>query len=125
MIREKMFTVYEKPEASEPDDRIVLVREGFSLWAFVFGAVWLFANRQWRVLVGFLFAAILLRVVCQSLQLSLISSGLLELWLQLMLGFHAYDWMGRSLKRRGYRFAGVLAAESEMHAQRRYDEFAA
>ena len=53
---QKIFTVYEKPEAAEPADRMLLLRDGFSYWAFVFGIFWLLMHRMWRVAALF-FAA--------------------------------------------------------------------
>lgn len=122
---EKIFNVYEKPEASDPVDRVVLVREGFSLWAFVLGPLWLLVHRLWRPLLGYMIAATALAVVCEVEEVSDVSASLMQLWLQLMLGLHAGDVKSWVLERRGYRFAGVLAAESPMHAERRYYEYAA
>lgn len=122
---EKIYNVFERPEAAEPTDRVALLREGFAFWAFVFGAVWLVAKRQWLLLAGYIIAAIALSVLCRAWELSEISVGLVNMWLQVMLAYHASDLQAWALKRKGYRFAGVLVAESEMHAHRRYYEFAA
>jgi hypothetical protein len=121
----KTFVVYEKPEAAEPTERVVLLRDGFSWGAFVFNALWLLVNRQWLVLALYVAAVMMLATLAQLLQLSEPSAMLMQLWLQVMLGFHAYDLQGWLLTRRGYRAAGILVAESAMHAQRRYDQFAA
>ena len=121
---EKTFVVYEKPEAAEPTERVVLLRDGFSWGAFVFNALWLLVNRQWLILALYVAAVMMLATLAQLLQLSELSAMLMQLWLQVMLGFHAYDLQGWVMKRRGYRMAGVLVAESEMVAQRRYYEYA-
>lgn len=122
---EKIFNVYEKPEAADPADRMLLLREGFSYWAFLFGIFWLLMHRMWRVAVLFFAAQVVTASVGEILGFSQVSLGLLQLWLQVMLGFHAYELRGATLVRCGYRLAGVLVAESEMHAERRYHEFAA
>jgi hypothetical protein len=121
---EKIFNVYEKPEAAEPTERVELVREGFSFFAFVFHLFWLIVNRMWWVLLGYIIVGVTLAVGAHMLNLSQISVMLLQTWLNLLLGFHAYDLQGWVMKRRGYRLAGVLVAESEMVAQRRYYEYA-
>jgi hypothetical protein len=123
--REKIFNVYEKPESAEPTDRVFLLREGFSFWAFTFNALWLLVNRMWLVFAGYTAVSIALALLAQMLHLSEVSSMLLQIWLQLMLGYHARDLEAYGLRRKGYRLAGVLAAESEMMAERRYYEFAA
>ena len=122
---EKIYNVFEKAEAPEPTDRVVLLREGFTFWAFILGAIWLLAKRQWRLLFAFVAVALVLCVLCNLFNLPPAATALLQIWLQLMLGYHASDLRAWVLKRKGYRFAGVLAAESSMHAQRRYYEFAA
>ena len=121
----KIFNVYEKPEASEPTERVVLLREGFSVWAFLFHFFWLIANRLWQVALGYVAVLVTWRMVGHAMDLSLLSIGIVQFGLQLALGFHAYDLQGWTLKRRGYRHAGILAAESELAAERRYFEFAA
>lgn len=121
---EKIFTVYEKPEAAEPTDRVLLLRDGFSFWALTLTVVWLTANRMWWGLMLYVAAAITLSAVCDLLHVSELSSLFAQLWLQAMLAYHAYDVQGWALRRRGYKMAGILCAESEMHAQRRYETFA-
>jgi hypothetical protein len=121
---EKIFNVYEKPEAAEPTERVELVREGFSFFAFALNVFWLIFNRMWWVLLGYIIVGVALALGAQMLHLSEVSVMLLQLWINLLLGFHAYDLQGWVMKRRGYRMAGVLVAESEMVAQRRYYEYA-
>lgn len=123
--REKIFTVYEKPEKADPADRAILLAEGFSWGSLLLGVLWLAYKRFWALAGLFLLAAIALTVAAEMLHLSEAVTLLLNAWLQLMLAYHLYDLQGWWLKRKQYRFAGVLAAESRMHAERRYYEFAA
>ena len=37
-------------------DKFTFVRDGFHVWAFVFGPLWLVANRLWLALVGWIVA---------------------------------------------------------------------
>lgn len=121
---EKIFNVYEKPEAAEPTERVALLREGFSFWAFALNILWLLGQRLW-LLSGLYFLAIMaINIAVKQLGLSEISLMMLQLWLQLMLGLHAYDAQGWLLKRRGYRFAGVIVAPDDIAAERRYYDVA-
>ena len=122
---EKIYAVYEKPEASDPAERVMLVREGFAFWAFALHAFWLLSKRMWLPLLAYCALAIGWRLLAQALDISMLSAALVQVWLQLMLGYHAHDLQGWLLKRQGYRFAGLLVAESEMAAARRYYEYAA
>jgi hypothetical protein len=123
--RGKIYTVYEKLEVSEPSARMVMVREGFSFWALIFNLLWLLAHRLWLAALGYVAISAVITLGGQWLGLPDISIGVLQLLLQCVLAFNAYDLMRMKLTRQGYHFAGVIAAESEMHAQRRYFEFAA
>ena len=121
---EKIFNVYEKPEAAEPTERVELVREGFSFFAFALNVFWLIFNRMWWVLLGYLVVLVGVMGAAEMLHVSETSRMLMQVGINLLLGFHAYDLQGWVLKRRGYRLGGVLVAESELSAQRRYYEFA-
>ena len=121
----KIYTAYEKPEAPEPTDRVLLLKEGFTFWAFVFGPIWLLAKRQWLLFFAFIVIAALVRIGGGLLDVPMAAIAVAALFLHLMLGYHASDLRAWRLKRRGYRFAGVIAAESPMRAERRYYEFAA
>jgi hypothetical protein len=118
---EKIFAVYEKPEA--PTERVVLLREGFLFWAFAFSGLWLIVKRMWWVLAGYLAAVIALAAVAAELQLTEAATIALQFWLQVMVGYYANEVQGWVLTRRGYRLAGIIAAESEMYAHRRYYEY--
>lgn len=117
---EKIYNAYEKPEAAEPTERMALLREGFSFWAFGLNALWLLLQRMWVLFGLYMLAVVMLSMLCEALDLSKISTLCVQLWLQLMLGFHAYDLQGWLLKRRGYRFAGVIVAPDDIAAERRY-----
>ncbi|WP_419758352.1 DUF2628 domain-containing protein [Acidisoma sp.] len=85
-----------------------LIREGFSLGAFLFGPVWLFAQRAWVAGIIALAVLIGLGVVASVLNGS-------NLPLILLLGYAALlGWNGRdlcrwSLARQGYEESHVLA----------------
>ena len=121
---EKIYNAYEKPEAAEVTERVVLLREGFSFWAFSLNALWLISQRMWSLLALYIAAIIAVSIASEAIGLSQISIMLVQIWLQLMLGFHAYDLQGALLKRRGYRLAGVIVAENDIAAERRYYECA-
>ncbi|MDX2074380.1 MAG: DUF2628 domain-containing protein [Alphaproteobacteria bacterium] len=123
-VSEKVFTVYEKPEAAEPTERVQLLREGFSFWAFSFGGLWLLAQRQWLLLAGYAAVVVVLGALTAGLRLPEMSALLLQVWVQLMFGFHAYDLQGWLFQRRGYRLTGVVVAPDEIAAERRYYDVA-
>lgn len=122
---EKIYNVYEKPEAAEPTQRVELVREGFSFVAFVFNLLWLLYHRLWMAAAAYMALLVFVALAAEWFGISELGLALAQLWLQVMIAFHAADLRGRALVRRGYRMAGVLAATTDIEAERRYHEFAA
>src|SRR4051794_11415266 len=46
------------PTSIAAADKFVFVRDGFHVWAFVFGPLWLLFHRLWLALLGYLVVAI-------------------------------------------------------------------
>ena len=88
----------------------VLVREGFSWGAFLFGPFWLLAHRLWlHALLWFVVAAAALFLPAAGGAPALAA-------LQFLLGCHARDLRRRALARRGYAQAHVVAERDEERA---------
>jgi hypothetical protein len=99
----KSFSAYLRPQ-SEP----VLVAEGFSYAAFLFGPFWLLARRAWLTAVALLCVEIVLMVlVPDSVRVPV---ALALAWL---VGLCGLDVVGWSLERAGYDLAHVVAARDE------------
>ncbi|QXM26096.1 DUF2628 domain-containing protein [Elioraea tepida] len=100
--------------AGEP----VLVREGFSPWAFLFAAPWFALKRMWLVLVLYLAGSAILGVALAPLPEAL--AGACAVAVQLLIGWHARDLERWTLARKGFRMIGVVAArggEDEAYAR--------
>ena len=99
----RTWTVHLKPNAQP-----VLVREGWSWGAFLFGPFWLLFQRAW--LPGGAVLALTLILAAAARQPT---QALLSLALGVLLGLLGRDLVRWSLQRRGYRLAHVLAARDE------------
>lgn len=99
----RTWTVHLKPDAQP-----VLVREGWSWGAFLFGPFWLLFQRAW--LPGGAVLALTLILAAAARQPT---QALLSLALGVLLGLLGRDLVRWSLERRGYRLAHVLAARDE------------
>jgi hypothetical protein len=92
----------------------VLVREGFSWGAMVFGPIWFAMHRAWIPAV--------LTVVATVLILFLAKGGLLAVLLAaliVLLGLSGHDLRRWSLDHRGFLLAQVVAARDELEALER------
>lgn len=121
-MRTKLYTAYINIGKDDPADRMVLVREGFSFWAFLLHVFWLLANRLWLAAAGFMVVLGLIAYMGEVFQLSHASQWALQLLAHLLLGFTAYDLKRAKLVHRGYRFESVVVAENELNAEQRYYE---
>jgi len=124
-----VYTVH-APAGSGADlsstDGFAFVRDGFHLWAAVFGAFWLAWRRLWLALTGFLIV-----VAALELFLTWLGAGrglifLANLILAVLLGFEAPSLERWTLARRGYRQFDVVVGNDEEAAERRFfDRWAA
>jgi hypothetical protein len=98
----KLYGAHLKPDA-EP----ILVPEGFSWGALIFGPLWLAVHRAWIAaalsLATFVFTAILVPEP---------AAGVLTLGLAVILGLTGQDLRAWALEQRGYVLLHVLAAHS-------------
>jgi len=115
----QLYEIYRHPSLSE-EDATVLVRQGFSVWAFLFHIGWLLYHRLW--LEGALFAAIYVGViaVASTYGMGELAIGVLQIALQFWLAVSASDMEGAALERRGYVLNDVSSGESALEAERRY-----
>ena len=89
----------------------VLVREGFSWGALLFGPLWLAVHRAWIAAVLALAASVLIVALTKDG----IAAALLAT-LMVMLGLSGHDLRRWSLDYRGYLLAQVVVARDELDA---------
>lgn len=98
------YTVHLRPGSLRP----VLVREGFSMGAALFGPLWLAARRAW-IAAGLLFALWLVLCAVPAGGMEAAMAGVLMLWQ----GFAGRDLRRWNLERQGYVTAHVLLGRDE------------
>ena len=117
--RTHIYEIYQNPDLPE-EDQIELVRLGFSIWAFLFHVLWLGYQRLWLAFVVFAILYGGAAALGESVGLSPLAIGFVQLTLQLWLAASAAELRAESLERRGYRLVDVASAESQVRAERRY-----
>lgn len=99
----KIWTAHEK--ANLPP---VLVREGFSFGALVFGPFWLAAHRAWLPAIAALLLSLLIVLLTNPPASMLLMPGL-----ALLLGFSGWDLVRWSIAHRGYLESNVVTGRHE------------
>lgn len=118
-----VYTVH-APTADGADlratDQFVFVRDGFYLWAALFGPLWLMSRRLWLALLGWIVA-----IGALELALALLGAGSAAFWLAqgivaLLMGFEAASLQRWTLSRRHWRQLDIVVADDEEAAERRF-----
>lgn len=111
------YVVMEPPQGDE--ERAVLVRDGFHVWAFLLPFVWLLLHRLW-IEAGLVIAAGLLVGMAANLGVPGPVATVLSLGLAVFVGLEAANLRIAALRRRGWREWGVVEAANADEAETRY-----
>lgn len=120
------YTVHELPEGPadrvERAERLVFVKDGFSLMAAVLAPLWMLANRLWLALLIYVVALVGFEVLAWLAGLSQQVAGWIMLAAHLVIGLEADSIRRWSLARGGYRFVGSVTGRSWDDCERRFFE---
>lgn len=119
-----VYTVHQPPlgkGANAPDPaRFTFVRDGFYVWGFVLSLLWMLRHRLWLVAVLFVAGSILLEL---GLRYAGVTSGwrmLVFFALAFLVGLEGATLRRWTLARRGYGNVGVVVADNQDDAERRF-----
>jgi Protein of unknown function (DUF2628) len=119
-----VYTVHEPPprryESAVDPERFTFVRDGFSLWACVFGPLWMLRHRMWLVLLGYLIVAVALEAALRALGVSAGASLVVGILFALLIGFEAPTLRRFTLARRKWRNVGIIVGDDLETAERRF-----
>ena len=119
------FLVFEPADGARTQsnaERVVFLREKFSVFAFVFGPIWLLRHRLW---LGFLiWLAVFIAITVAGSLLAYGPYAALAAWYvpAFIFGLEGVNFRARKFLRKDYREAGVVIAEDLETAERRFFE---
>lgn len=119
-----VYTVHEPPQrdagaAAEPD-RFVLVRDGFHVWAMVFGPLWLLWRGLWLALLFYVIAWIGVQGGFWFLKAGAGAQTAIGFAFALLLGMEASTLWRWTLNRNGWKNVGVVVGDDLESAERRF-----
>lgn len=103
-------------------DRFVFVRDGFHLWAAVFGVFWLAWHRLWLALIGWIIAVTVVDVVLSTLGVGGGTMLFANVMLELLLGFEAASLERWSYSRGKWRELDIVVGDDRDAVERRFFE---
>jgi Protein of unknown function (DUF2628) len=117
-----VFTVHGPlaSDGSADTDRFVFVRDGFHFWAFLLGPLWLFWHRLWVMLVIYIAVVASIIAVMIWLRTGTDTGLLVALLVALLTGYEAASGWRWSLSRGRWHELGVVVADDEESAERRF-----
>ncbi len=119
-----VYTVHEprprKSETATDADRFVFVRDGFYVWAFLLGPVWILWHRLWLVLLAYLAGTVALQAGLWALGASGTVKLAVGLLISLLIGFEAATLRRWTFTRRKWKNLGVVVGEDLEAAERRF-----
>jgi len=119
-----VYTVHEPPPrrgAAAPEaERFTFVRDGLSLWAFLFAPLWMLRHGMWLVLFGYVVISAGLQIGVRVSGGSVLAAALIGLLLGLLVGLEAGTLRRFTLGRRGWTNIGVVSGDDVEDAERRF-----
>lgn len=116
----KTYAIYLKNIPSSPLEKAIFVKEGFSLWAAIFGAFWMVYNRMWLCSVLLIAANVGLVFLEKQGFAGAELSTILQTGLMFFIGFNANDFYAKSLEMKGYKLFSVVTEKNICAAQQRF-----
>ena len=117
-----VYTVHAPADAAsgEDADRITFLRDGFHVWAMLFGPLWLLWHRLWLALLGYLVVAGGLSVTLMLLGAGAGVRAAVFLLLAILMGLEAASLRRWSYSRGKWRQVDFVVADSEQGAERSF-----
>jgi hypothetical protein len=119
-----IYTVHEPPlRAAEttPDPyRFAFVRDGFSIWAFLFAVLWMLWHRMWLVLLGYVIVAVGIEGGLRYAGFSAPVLVIVGIFISFLVGIESSTLRRVALARRGWKNVGVVSGSDLEEAERRF-----
>lgn len=111
----RIYTVYCKHD--EPTEAVI-IKEGFSHFAFFLAPIWLVMNKLWLGLVLYLIAVSILSYISSFLATPVETRLMICLIAAFYIGLEANNWKCWELRKNGYNELGILLAKNHADAER-------
>lgn len=115
----RIYSAHIDPLSPHPDAGAVLLRDGFNWAAFFVAVLWSLWHRLWWVSALVLVIELAVAAIAAVLVDPLLAV-VLRLAVAVYIGASANDWRRWTLRRRGWREAGIVVARDRDAAEHRF-----
>lgn len=116
----KIYTVHINPSETNAIEKAVFIREGFNIFAFLFGMFWAAYHRMWLMAIALVIIMAFFGSAEELKWFDAASLAIIHLTFNFIIGFQANDLRRTHLSRRGYIMSDVVVSDNELRAQQRY-----
>ena len=124
--RMTVFTVHEPPSPSldrlDRAEEMVFLKDGFVWSAFLFGPLWLLANRLWLATAAYLVTAAIVYFVLDAIGIAEAVFGPLLIALNAIVAFEAHWLKANKLEAKGWSMLGSVSGRGLADCERRFFE---
>jgi hypothetical protein len=119
-----VYTVHEPPRRDDEllahTARFQFVRDGFHFWAFLLAPFWMLRHRLWLEFIVYLLLIAGVTFALRRLGVAESAGGVVAFLLAILIGIEASSLRRWKLSRRGYDNLGVVVADDQDIAERRF-----
>jgi hypothetical protein len=119
-----VYTVHQPPpraaDAMPDPERFEFVRDGFSVWAFLFSVLWMLRYRMWLILFVYVVVVAGVETLLRYVGISRPLLAVVGLLISLLVGIEASTLRRFKLARRGWKNIGVVSGDDLEDAERRF-----
>ena len=113
-----VFTVHLQETATEYN--LILVKDGFSFMAAVFGFIWALVVGAWQLALALLLLQLALSAILPSLIENMVALGVVQFGAAVLIGMIANEGRRLVLSWRGFDEIGVVTGFNKVDAERRF-----
>ena len=116
----RLYTVHFRPYGHNPEQNLVLIKEGFSWLGFFFSGFWALAHGLWIAAGGLFVGSGVLIGILVLIEPTPITELAISLGYAVLIGFIANDLHRWTLERQDYDLVGVVSGAGIDEAEQRF-----
>ncbi len=124
--RMTVFTVHEQPvpplDRIDRAEAVVFLKDGFTWSAFLFGPIWLLANRLWLAALGYVVVTVLGYILLDVMGAAETLFGIFLIAVNMIVGFEAHWLKSAKLDATGWTLLGSVTGRGRTECERRFFE---
>jgi len=114
----KIYNALIKKNKEGKIEDVILLKEGFSFFAFLFSVLWFLYHKMWSEFLAILLVNFLIAYM-ENFSPA-IDKILLEISFIFLVALNANYWLCEHLKKKDYNFVGLVFGRDQIHAKLRF-----